>query len=99
MYAMVTDFEQYSTEAQGLFGVPLAFGARVPDRRRLQQAEAPSWGPVTEVWTKKSKTDYDSLQQRFRAADIDGCSPHPHILLSTPKPSPCAWHSMKDLYT
>lgn len=36
------------------------------------QAEAPSWGPVTELWTKKSKTDYDSLQARFRAADIDG---------------------------
>ncbi len=36
------------------------------------QAEAPSWGPVTEVWTTKSKFDYDSLQARFRAADIDG---------------------------
>ncbi|CAL5224412.1 g7094 [Coccomyxa viridis] len=38
----------------------------------VQEAEAPSWGPVTELWTKKSKTDYDSLQARFRAADIDG---------------------------
>ena len=36
------------------------------------QAEAPSWGPVTEIWTKKSKTDYEGLQARFKAADIDG---------------------------
>ena len=36
------------------------------------QAEAPSWGPVTEIWTTKSKTDYEGLQARFKAADIDG---------------------------
>jgi hypothetical protein len=40
--------------------------------RMCTQAEAPSWGPVTEIWTTKSKTDYDSLQARFKAADIDG---------------------------
>ncbi len=36
------------------------------------QVEAPSWGPVTEIWTKKSKTDYEGLQARFKAADMDG---------------------------
>ena len=44
----------------------------VPNPMPHSQAVAPSWGPVTELWTKKSKTDYDSLQARFRAADIDG---------------------------
>ncbi|CAK0785550.1 hypothetical protein CVIRNUC_008760 [Coccomyxa viridis] len=38
----------------------------------VQEVEAPSWGPVTEIWTKKSKTDYEGLQARFKAADMDG---------------------------
>ena len=33
----------------------------------------PSWGPTTEVWTEKSKLDYEKLQDQFRTADIDGC--------------------------
>ncbi len=37
-----------------------------------QIAEAPSWGPTTEVWSSKEKISYETLQERFRAADLDG---------------------------
>ncbi|BDA48418.1 probable calmodulin-like protein 5 at N-terminal half [Coccomyxa sp. Obi] len=37
-----------------------------------QTAQAPSWGPTTEVWTSKEKLSYETLQERFRAADLDG---------------------------
>ena len=38
----------------------------------VQVADVPRWGPTTEVWTEHTKSDYDDLQQRFRAADLDG---------------------------
>ena len=28
---------------------------------------------MTEVWTEKSKMDYEELTQKFRVADLDGC--------------------------
>ncbi|KAK9917519.1 hypothetical protein WJX75_005258 [Coccomyxa subellipsoidea] len=38
----------------------------------VDQTEAPSWGPTTEVWSKNAKLSYETLQARFRAADLDG---------------------------
>ena len=46
------------------------------------QAEVPSWGPTTAVWTEKSKLDYEELQERFRTADLDGCAGHKAVPLA-----------------